>query len=104
MPIRMKQIMRCFLNTVSHFKFIDKLKLEQLWGVGEKTAQRMHSLGIFTGKQLRDVPLAILTSEFGKMGRIFFDFARGIDNRPVVTEFVRKSVGCECTYVNDLAS
>lgn len=94
----------CTVHPDRAIKFIDKLKVEQLWGVGEKTAQRMHSLGIFTGKQLRDVPLAILTSEFGKMGKIFFDFARGIDNRPVVTEFVRKSVGCECTYANDLAS
>ena len=33
---------------------------------------------------------------------MFFDFARGIDDRPVVTEWVRKSVGCERTYIKDI--
>ena len=82
--------------------FIDKLRVEQLWGVGEKTAQRMHGIGVFTGRQLREIPLATLTGEFGKMGRVFYNFARGIDERPVETAFVRKSVGCETTYQTDL--
>lgn len=84
--------------------FIDKLGIERFWGIGKKTAKKMHSLGVTNGKELREVPLAILTREFGKMGKIFYDFARGIDNRPVVTEWVRKSVGCERTYAKDLTT
>ena len=38
------------------------------------------------------------------MGRVFYGFARGIDNRPIVTEWVRKSVGCERTYADDLTT
>ncbi len=83
-------------------EFINGLKVEQFWGVGEKTAQHMHRIGVFTGQQLREQSLQRLTTHFGKMGKMFYDFARGIDNRPVVTEWVRKSIGCERTYVNDL--
>ncbi|MBP5137219.1 MAG: DNA polymerase IV, partial [Paludibacteraceae bacterium] len=94
----------CTVHPDRALDFIDGLKVEQLWGVGEKTAQRMHTLGVFTGKELRDVPLATLTRVFGKMGRVFHDFARGIDHRPVVTEWVRKSVGCERTFAEDLTT
>ena len=36
------------------------------------------------------------------MGRVFHDFARGIDERPVVTEWKRKSQSCERTFVSDI--
>ncbi len=92
----------CVVHPDRAIAFIDDLKVERFWGVGEKTAERMHALGVFNGKQLRAVPLATLTREFGKMGRVFYDFARGIDQRPIVTEWVRKSVGCERTFGEDL--
>ena len=94
----------CTVHPDKAIEFIDKLKVEQFWGVGEKTAQRMHDMGIFTGKQLRGIPLTTLSQTFGKVGQIFYNFARGIDDRPVVTEWVRKSVGCERTYIDDLTS
>ena len=82
----------CTVHPERALKFIDNLKVEQFWGVGEKTAQHMHKMGVFTGKQLRGLTLQQLTTQFGKMGKVFYDFARGIDDRPVVTEWVRKSV------------
>ncbi len=82
--------------------FIGSLNVEKIWGVGPKTAKRMHAMGIFTGSQLRQVSLAHLREVFGKMGGVFYDFARGIDNRPVETEWTRKSVGCEQTFLKDL--
>ena len=82
--------------------FIAQLKVEKLWGVGPRTAERMHYMGIFTGGDLRKVPLQRLTQVFGKMGRMYYDFARGIDLRPVETEWVRKSVGCEHTFLEDI--
>ena len=92
----------CTVHPERAIEFIDKLKVEQLWGVGEKTAQRLHNMGVFNGKQLRDLTLLQLTTQFGKMGKVLYGFARGIDDRPVVTEWVRKSVGCERTYLKDL--
>ncbi|MCM1451492.1 MAG: DNA polymerase IV [Clostridium sp.] len=82
--------------------FIAALPIEDFWGVGPKTAEKMHALGISTGLQLRRKSLEYLLQFFGKQGAVYYDFARGVDNRPVVTERVRKSVGCEETYLTDI--
>ncbi len=82
--------------------FIADLRIEQFWGVGPRTADRMHYMGIFTGRDLRKCSLHHLTQVFGKAGRMYYDFARGIDDRPVETEYIRKSVGCEQTFADDL--
>ena len=83
--------------------FIAQLKIEKIWGVGQKTAEKMHYMGIFTGLDLRNLSLSRLTQEFGKMGQVFYDFARGIDNRPVISEWERKSVSCEQTFESDIS-
>ena len=82
--------------------FIAQLKIEKIWGVGLKTAEKMHRMGIFTGLDLRNMSLSRLTQEFGKMGQVFYDFSRGIDNRPVISEWERKSVSCEQTFESDI--
>lgn len=82
--------------------FISRLDIKKIWGVGRKTAERMHRMGIFTGADLRQHSLNRLVQEFGKMGGVFYDFARGIDNRPVVSEWERKSVSCERTFETDI--
>lgn len=84
--------------------FIADLPIEQFWGVGPHTARRMHYIGIFIGRDLRRCSLRHLTEVFGKMGQTYYDFARGIDLRPVETEYVRKSVGCEHTFAEDLSA
>lgn len=82
--------------------FIAKLPVEKFWGVGPKTKARMHKMGIYTGRDLRAVNKAHLLQIFGKAGEIYYDFARGMDERPVVPEWVRKSVGCEETMSEDI--
>lgn len=82
--------------------FIGSLPVEKLWGVGPKTANRMHEMGVFMGAQLRRISCEHLVQVFGKMGRVYYDFSRGIDNRPVVVAYERKSVGCERTFLEDL--
>jgi DNA polymerase-4 len=82
--------------------FIAQLRVEKLWGVGPRTAEKMHYMGIFTGGDLREMSLQHLIEVFGKMGKVYYDFARGIDNRPVETEWIRKSVGCERTFLEDI--
>jgi len=83
--------------------FIAQLKVEKIWGVGQKTAEKMHRMGIFTGQDLRNMSLTRQTQEFGKMGQVFYDFSRGIDNRPVISEWERKSVSCEQTFESDIS-
>ncbi len=93
----------CTIHPDRALDFVGGLGIEKFWGVGPKTAERMHGMGIRTGADLRAVPLGRLQEVFGKAGRMFYDFARGIDDRPVVTERMRKSVGCEQTFLEDIS-
>ena len=68
---------------------------------GKVTAKRMHELFIHTGRDLRACSLEMLTHIFGKAGKLYYDFARGIDERPVEVTRVRKSIGCEHTLERD---
>ena len=92
----------CTIHPSRAQEFIDKLRIEKFWLVGPKTAQVMHKMGIFTGADLRTVSLKHLTDVFGKMGPVFYNFARGIDERPVVVDYERKSMGCEHTFEHDI--
>ena len=83
------------------FDFISNLPITDFWGVGHKTAYTMHHMGIFIGQDLRRYSLLRLTQVFGKMGAVYHQFARGIDLRPVVATNIRKSVGCERTFMED---
>lgn len=83
-------------------KFIAGLPIESFWGVGKVTARKMHKLGIHSGQELREFSIEFLTHHFGKNGTIYYNFARGIDTRPVEAEQIRKSVGCENTFETDL--
>ena len=94
----------CTIHPDKALDFIARLRVEKLWGVGPKTAERMHYMGIFTGRDLRKCSLEHLKEVFGKTGQLFHDFARGIDQRPVVVERMRKSVGCEHTFMEDIGS
>jgi len=84
-------------------QFIDQLDVTRIWGVGHRTAEHLHHMGVFTGADLKRLSLAHLQQEFGKMGQVFYNFARGIDERPVVAEWERKSVSCERTFERDIS-
>ena len=93
----------CVVHPDRAIAFLDDLKVERLWLVGSKTAKEMHSLGVFTVRQLREQSLATLKRVFGKHGTIFYNYARGIDNSIVEARQERKSVSCETTFDTDLS-
>lgn len=82
--------------------FIEKLPVSKFFGVGKVTAAKMEKLGIRTGKDLKQWSEADLAQEFGKAGISYYYFARGIDDREVESERVRKSLGAEETFLDDL--
>lgn len=94
----------CTIHPDQAEEFIARLNVEKFWGVGPVTAKKMHRLGIHTGAQLKEWSLEGLTQKFGKAGIVYYNFARGIDNRPVETSRVRKSIGCEHTLEKDLSN
>ncbi|KAA6344867.1 DNA polymerase IV [termite gut metagenome] len=83
--------------------FVAALPIESFWGVGKVTAEKMHKMGIYNGLQLRNYSLEGLTQRFGKTGQLYYDFARGIDDRPVEAVHVKKSIGCERTLEKDIS-
>lgn len=82
--------------------FLEGLKIEKFYGVGRVTAQKMHDLGIRTGADLKKFSEIDLAHNFGKQGSMFYYFVRGIDDREVESESVRKSLGSEETFSDDL--
>lgn len=84
--------------------FIDELPVSAFHGVGPATERRMREHGIETGRDLRGVALHRLVDWFGKAGRHYYQIARGVDERPVVSERIRKSLGHETTFGVDLGA
>ncbi|MDB4335022.1 DNA polymerase IV [bacterium] len=82
--------------------FMNNLHVLDFFGVGKKTKEVMHKLGIFTGRDMKKVSLNKLTQYFGKRGLFFYNICRGIDERPVIPNRKRKSVGTENTFAFDL--
>ena len=83
---------------------IPTLPVSAFFGVGPKTAARLNELEIHTGKELQAQTLEFLSDRFGKHGRYLFDIARGVDERPVNPNRLRKSIGAETTFERDITS
>jgi DNA polymerase-4 len=82
--------------------FVETLAVRKFHGVGPATAKKMKRLGIETGIDLRAQSLAFLQQHFGKIGSYYYWAARGIDERPVRADRLRKSIGAENTFPADL--
>lgn len=84
--------------------FMESLAIEKFYGVGRVTAEKMKSLNIYTGADLKKLSETELVNHFGKVGRFYFQIVRGIDNRPVDPGEETKSVGAEDTFPHDLTT
>lgn len=85
-------------------RFLHSLKVEALWGVGDKTAQALHAQGIHTVEQLAQTPRESLKRRFGVTGEHLHDLAWGNDPREVVPQREEKSIGAEETFARDIDS
>lgn len=85
-------------------QFISALPVDRFFGVGPATARRLKDLGIQTGAELRTWKESDLIEQFGKTGRWFYRIARGIDNRAVAAHRLRKSVGAQRTFFENLTA
>jgi DNA polymerase-4 len=82
--------------------FVQTLPIGKFYGVGPATAAKMNELGIHTGGDLSRQTRAFLTAHFGKAGDSYYAAARGQDDRPVIADRQRKSIGVETTFERDL--
>ncbi|MGB5944380.1 MAG: DNA polymerase IV [Leeuwenhoekiella sp.] len=84
--------------------FLEKLEIRKFYGVGKVTAEKMYALGIFTGTDLKTKSQEFLTEHFGKSGRFYYDVVRGIHNSAVKPNRIRKSLGAERTFSENISS
>ncbi|MDU6249549.1 MAG: DNA polymerase IV [Paeniclostridium sordellii] len=82
--------------------FIDKLPIKKFFGIGKVTGKTLKFMGVKNGYDLRHLNLIQLESIFKKKGYDIYNFARGIDNRPVQVSRERKSVGSENTFIENV--
>ncbi len=92
----------CVVRPEQGLAFIARLAVGRFHGVGPVTATRMEKLGIHSGADLRRCSREFLAQQFGKSGDYFYLAARAIDHRPVRPDRVRKSIGSENTFFQDL--
>ncbi|WP_420136347.1 DNA polymerase IV [Sphingomonas sp.] len=83
--------------------FVESLPVKRFHGVGPKTAEKMGRLGIETGADLKAQTLQFLEAQFGSFAAYLYGAARGIDHRPVRSNRIRKSVGAERTFFEDIS-
>lgn len=82
--------------------FVEQFPIEKFYGIGPATAEKMHALGIHTGKDLKGWSEIELVNKFGKTGSFYYMIARANDQRPVNPNRIRKSIGAEESYAEDL--
>ena len=83
--------------------FLEPLPVRALWGVGPKVERALTQAGLRTVGDIAKADVSMLDTLFGSRGRMLHEMARGHDERPVQTEYERKSVGAETTFPRDLA-
>lgn len=83
-------------------EFLDNLPINKFFGIGKVTSRALLNLGINNGYDLRQLDLYELENLFKSRGYSYYQYSRGIDNRPVEPYRERKSVGAETTLSQNL--
>ena len=84
--------------------FVKELPIEKFYGIGRVTQQKMYKLGIYKGEDLRGKSLEFLIDNFKNSGKYYYRIARGISNSEVKPNRIRKSVGVEHTFMENISS
>ena len=93
----------CVIPPAQAALFIAQLHIGKFYGIGKKTEPRLTRMGLYTGADLKALSFEDMQRLFGKSAHFYYGLARGIDTRPVETTWVRKSIGAETTFAEDLS-
>lgn len=85
-------------------EFLANLEIRKFHGVGKVTAEKMYQLGIFKGADLKEKSPEFLTDHFGKNGEYYYQVVRGIHHSEVSPDRIRKSLGAERTFDENISS
>lgn len=81
--------------------FLAPLPVARLWGVGPKTQEVLHSMGLRTVGQIAARGRAALEARLGDLGRHLHALSQGQDERQVVPDRQAQSIGTEDTFAAD---
>ncbi len=93
------------LDQESAMWILDRVELDDVCGIGFRIKRRLNNMGVFSFKDLREVPLPLLLASFKSYGLVLYNFARGIDERPIIPFFEKpevKSIGHQYTISKDI--
>ena len=82
--------------------FVLKIPVRRVHGIGTKTEQILKERNISTCEDLQELSKYELVDILGKYGLTLYYLCRGIDERKVEPNRIRKSFSVEDTYKNDL--
>ncbi|MGZ3198897.1 MAG: DinB/UmuC family translesion DNA polymerase, partial [Croceibacterium sp.] len=94
----------CVIKPGQGAQFVAGLPVRRFHGVGPRGAEKMAKLGIATGADLAAKDIAWLRANFGSFADYLYRAARAIDLRPVRANRIRKSLGGERTFNDDISS
>ncbi len=82
--------------------FVAHLPISKVFGVGKATKEKLEKLDIHTCADCQKLDLGVLKALFGAFGQQLYSLCRGLDNRPVKVDRIRKSVSVEHTFSQNL--
>lgn len=84
-------------------QFMLKLPVSKLWGVGRKMQEKLARHGIVNCGDMQKLSKISMSKRYGRWGVELFDLCRGSDQREVKVHRVRKSIGKETTFSEDIS-
>jgi DNA polymerase-4 len=82
--------------------FVKALPVKLIPGIGKKGKEIFDSLGVTTCDDLKKIPHEVLGQYFGKFSYDLYQYAKGIDEREVISDWERKSLSVETTFSKDI--
>ncbi len=91
------------IGTAEAVSFLADKPVRMMWGVGPAMERKLRDDGITTIGQMQQLDIHALQGRYGSIGKRFFHFSRGQDNRRVEQSSERKSLSSETTFNEDIS-
>ena len=94
------------IDRENYREIVHPLPASDMLFIGKKTAEALEKMGIRTIGDLAITEQEILTLHFGKVGKMLYEYSRGLDDSPVSAhhESDAKSISASFTFKRDLLS
>ena len=93
---------QCVVSPSCVQDFMQDLPVRRIWGIGPKSAACLAEMNVNTCGELQNYDQATLAGKFGSFGIELYHLCRGIDERPVQSNRIRKSLSKEYTFSKNI--